>query len=199
MGNQEWEGWMGAVLCAAGGCQERKQICLLLSCRKWRVVVLQDKGLEEGVLQDVGLQRKVRAAAVKMEGNLLNRSPAGGRRWGVLHVGHAQKEERGPWCRDGVQVIWGVGGCILSVRLDKYSELKVILQDTRSGMTVTKGCTNFCAVLVWERGSCLAIQSCGAQCLLVWKISFLLLVVFVSHRSSFLWDVGSQVFEITLT
>lgn len=195
MGNQGWEGWMGAVLCAAGGCQERKQICLLLSCRKWRVVVLQDKGLEEGVLQDVGLQRKVRAAAVKMEGNLLNRSPAGGRRWGVLHVGHAQKEERGRWCRGGVQVV--LGGAAFWALDYKYSELKVILQDTRSGMTVTKGCTNFCAVLVWERGSCLAIQSCGAQCLLVWKISFLLLVV--SHRSSFLWDVGSQVFEITLT
>lgn len=70
--------------------------------------------------------------------------------WGK-EVGDAAcgaRRRKGDGSGAGVGCRWYGRGSVLRVRLDKYFELKVILQDTRSGMTVTKGCTNFCAVLV---------------------------------------------------
>lgn len=156
-----WESWTGAV--CSWGCHQRAGGCLPAE-----------------LLKPGGYGTAEEGASCRRQngGECAEPQPYRGKEVGCCIWGR-DKEGEGSVAR-------GIGGCALRVGLHKFSELKA-LQDIQK--LLGQSWSNFCSVLVQERGSCLTIHSWGAQ-LSVLKTSFILLVVFVPHSSSFHWDVG---------
>lgn len=87
--------------------------------------------------------------------------PYRGKEVGVLHVGQGQG-------RGGLCCTWYRGLCFASWATRVLWTEGLLARYTE--MTVTESWSNFCSILVQERGSCLTIQSWGAQHLLFWKL-----------------------------
>lgn len=119
MGNQGWEGWTGAAPSAAG---EGKGCVSLLSCRKLGRCAAAGHGLGGTCAAGCGAAEESVSCRRQNGGEHAEPQPYRGKEVGGAACGAGGRKGR------ALLQGWGagsMGGCVLRVRLGKYSELKV--------------------------------------------------------------------------